>query len=107
MGLLFAVVCRFLTAVASLVAEHGSRTYQLQELQHMGFFALLHVGSSWTKDRRLAGRLLTTQRSLGTFLICLKSILLEGKDVPNFKRDFLEQRVCLGTLIRALLFFTA
>ena len=106
-GLLFAVVGRLLIAVASPVVEHGSRTQQFQQLRYMGFFALLHVGSSRTKDRRLAGGFLTTQRRLGIFLIYLKSILLEGKGVPNFKTDFLKQRVCIGTLIQALLFFTA
>ena len=62
-GLLFAVVCGLLIAVASLVAEHrlqarglqqlwlmGSRA-QAQQLWRMGLVALRHVASSWTKAR--------------------------------------------------------
>ena len=36
-GLLFVVVRRLLTAVASLVAEHGLQAHGLQQLQHTGF----------------------------------------------------------------------
>ena len=69
-GLLFVAVCRFLTAVASLVAEHGLQAHRLQQLWltgsraqaqqlwlassraqaqqlwRMGLVALRHVGSS-------------------------------------------------------------
>ena len=69
-GLLFVAVCRLLIAVASLVAEHGSRRTgfsscgtwaqqlwlagsraQAQQLWHMGSVALRHVGSSQTRAR--------------------------------------------------------
>ena len=45
-GLPFIVVCELLTAVASLVAEHG-----LQQLQHAVSVSLQHVESSWTWDQ--------------------------------------------------------
>ena len=52
------VMCRFLTVVAALVAEHqlqqfwlpGSKT-QAQQLWLMGLTVLRHVGSSRTKDQ--------------------------------------------------------
>ena len=61
--LLFVVVCRLLTAVASLVAEHGLQARGLQQLWHTGsraqarqlrctgLVAPRHVGSSQTRAR--------------------------------------------------------
>ena len=49
-GLLSSGSAWFLTAVASLVAEHRSRA-QAQQLWHTGLAAPWCVGSSWTRDR--------------------------------------------------------
>ena len=62
-GLVFVAVCRFLIAVASLVAEHGLQARglqqlwlagsraQAQQLWRTGLVALRHVGSSRTRAR--------------------------------------------------------
>ena len=65
LGLLFVAVCGLLTAVASLVAEHGLQVCRLQQLWlvgsraqaqqlwRTGLVAPWNVGSSWTRDRTL------------------------------------------------------
>ena len=44
------VVLGSLTAVASLVVEHGAYVHKLQKLQPVGLISSRHVESSWTRD---------------------------------------------------------
>ena len=50
-GLLFIAVCRCSLQWLLLLWNIGFRTCEIQQLWHMALIALLHVGSSWSKDR--------------------------------------------------------
>ena len=89
-------MCGLLAAVASLVAEHGSRVLWLQELQCVapvvvahGFIAQRHVGSSQTRDCTpvpgIGQRPLnhwTTGEALHASLLC-ETVILVSSDVSN------------------------